>query len=77
MTMTFAERADQLCDRLRDMEHHAEEGDQLFIAHIFLGFWGCIVALKVRVKRRLTETLQRFYKKRLRRKVSPRTIKQT
>jgi hypothetical protein len=30
MTITFAERADQLCDRLREMEHHAEEGDPLF-----------------------------------------------
>ncbi|GGN33062.1 MULTISPECIES: YfcL family protein [Marinomonas] len=40
MTMTFAERADQLCDRLRDMEHHAEEGDQLFYCAYLLGLLG-------------------------------------
>ncbi|BDX01706.1 hypothetical protein MACH16_04540 [Marinomonas pontica] len=40
MTMTFAERADQLCDTLRDMEHHAEEGDQLFYCAYLLGLLG-------------------------------------
>jgi hypothetical protein len=40
MTMTFAERADQLCDRLRDMEHQAEEGDQLFYCAYLLGLLG-------------------------------------
>ena len=40
MTITFAERADQLCDTLRDMEHHAEEGDQLFYCAYLLGLLG-------------------------------------
>ncbi|RBP78512.1 hypothetical protein EBI01_18000 [Marinomonas rhizomae] len=40
MAITFAERADQLCDRLRDMEHHAEEGDQLFYCAYLLGLLG-------------------------------------
>ncbi|NLQ17380.1 hypothetical protein HGG82_07040 [Marinomonas sp. M1K-6] len=40
MIMTFAERADQLCDRLRDMEHQAEEGDQLFYCAYLLGLLG-------------------------------------
>ena len=40
MTITFAERADQLCDRLRDMEHQAEEGDQLFYCAYLLGLLG-------------------------------------
>ncbi len=40
MTITFAERADQLCDRLREMEHHAEEGDQLFYCAYLLGLLG-------------------------------------
>ncbi len=40
MTMTFAERADQLCDQLREMEHEAEEGDQLFYCAYLLGLLG-------------------------------------
>jgi hypothetical protein len=40
MTMMFAERADQLCDRLRDIEHQAEEGDQLFYCAYLLGLLG-------------------------------------
>ncbi|WP_421856810.1 hypothetical protein [Marinomonas sp.] len=40
MTISFAERADQLCDRLRDMEHQAEEGDQLFYCAYLLGLLG-------------------------------------
>lgn len=40
MTITFAERADQLCDRLRDREHQAEEGDQLFYCAYLLGLLG-------------------------------------
>ncbi|TYL46757.1 hypothetical protein [Marinomonas sp. IMCC 4694] len=40
MTMTFAERADQLCDTLRDMEHNAEEGDHLFYCAYLLGLLG-------------------------------------
>jgi hypothetical protein len=40
MTMNFAERADQLCDRLREIEHGAEEGDQLFYCAYLLGLLG-------------------------------------
>lgn len=40
MTMTFSERADQLCDTLREMEHHAEEGDELFYCAYLLGLLG-------------------------------------
>ena len=40
MTMTFAERADQLCDTLREFEHQAEEGDQLFYCAYLLGLLG-------------------------------------
>lgn len=40
MIITFAERADQLCDTLRDMEHDAEEGDQLFYCAYLLGLLG-------------------------------------
>lgn len=38
--MTFAERADQLCDKLRELEHQAEEGDQLFYCAYLLGLLG-------------------------------------
>jgi hypothetical protein len=40
MIITFAERADQLCDRLREMEYHAEEGDHLFYCAYLLGLFG-------------------------------------
>jgi len=40
MTITFAERADQLCDKLRELEHQAEEGDQLFYCAYLLGLLG-------------------------------------
>ncbi|MBR7887751.1 hypothetical protein J9B83_02270 [Marinomonas sp. A79] len=40
MTMTFSERADQLCDTLREMEHQAEEGDELFYCAYLLGLLG-------------------------------------
>jgi hypothetical protein len=40
MTMTFADRADQLCDRLREIEHQAEEGDELFYCAYLLGLLG-------------------------------------
>ncbi|WP_133013392.1 hypothetical protein [Marinomonas flavescens] len=40
MAMTFAERADQLSDALRDIEHTAEEGDQLFYCAYLLGLLG-------------------------------------
>ncbi|MCV2403692.1 hypothetical protein OFY17_12495 [Marinomonas sp. C2222] len=38
--MTFAERADQLCDKLRDIEHNAADGDQLFYCAYLLGLLG-------------------------------------
>ena len=40
MTMIFADRADQLCDRLREIEHQAEKGDQLFYCAYLLGLLG-------------------------------------
>lgn len=40
MTITFADRADQLCDKLREIEHQAEEGDQLFYCAYLLGLLG-------------------------------------
>lgn len=40
MTMMFAERADQLCEKLREIEHQAEEGDQLFYCAYLLGLLG-------------------------------------
>ncbi|REG85134.1 YfcL family protein [Marinomonas pollencensis] len=40
MAITFAERADQLSDALRDIEHQAEEGDQLFYCAYLLGLLG-------------------------------------
>ncbi|ETX10549.1 hypothetical protein MUS1_15080 [Marinomonas ushuaiensis DSM 15871] len=40
MTMTFADRADQLCDKLREIEHQAEEGDELFHCAYLLGLLG-------------------------------------
>lgn len=40
MAITFAERADQLSDALREIEHHAEEGDQLFYCAYLLGLLG-------------------------------------
>lgn len=40
MTITFAERADQLCDALREIEHHLEEGDELFYCAYLLGLLG-------------------------------------
>ncbi|MBJ7556743.1 YfcL family protein [Marinomonas spartinae] len=40
MTMTFSERADQLCDALREIEHQAEEGDELFYCAYLLGLLG-------------------------------------
>ncbi|BFM50616.1 hypothetical protein [Marinomonas sp. THO17] len=40
MAITFAERADQLCDKLRDLEHQAQEGDELFFCAYLLGLLG-------------------------------------
>jgi len=40
MSVTFADRADQLCDKLRELEHQAEEGDQLFYCAYLLGLLG-------------------------------------
>lgn len=38
--MSFAERADQLCDKLRDIEHQAADGDELFYCAYLLGLLG-------------------------------------
>lgn len=40
MNITFAERADQLSDALRELEHQAEDGDQLFYCAYLLGLLG-------------------------------------
>jgi hypothetical protein len=37
---TFAERADQLSDQLRELEHQAEDNDQLFFCAYLLGLLG-------------------------------------
>lgn len=37
---TFAERADALSDQLRDLEHQADDGDQLFYCAYLLGLLG-------------------------------------
>lgn len=38
--ITYAERSDALCDTLRDLEHQAEDGDQLFYCAYLLGLLG-------------------------------------
>ncbi|GAB3483123.1 YfcL family protein [Marinomonas epiphytica] len=40
MNVTFAERADQLSDALRELEHQAQDGDQLFYCAYLLGLLG-------------------------------------
>lgn len=37
---TYAERSDALCDTLRDLEHQAQDGDQLFYCAYLLGLLG-------------------------------------
>ena len=37
---TYAERADALSDQLRDLEHQANDGDQLFYCAYLLGLLG-------------------------------------
>ncbi|CUB02811.1 YfcL family protein [Marinomonas fungiae] len=37
---TYAERSDALCDKLRDLEHQAQDGDQLFYCAYLLGLLG-------------------------------------
>ncbi|MFD1384479.1 hypothetical protein ACFQ45_13960 [Rhodanobacter aciditrophus] len=37
---TYSERADDLCDKLRDLEHQADDGDQLFYCAYLLGLLG-------------------------------------
>ena len=40
MTMSFAQRADQICDQLREIEHHTEDSDTLFFCAYLLGLLG-------------------------------------
>lgn len=37
---TYAERSDALCETLRDLEHQAQDGDQLFYCAYLLGLLG-------------------------------------
>lgn len=37
---TYAERSDALCDQLREIEHQANDGDQLFYCAYLLGLLG-------------------------------------
>lgn len=38
--MTYAERSDSLCDKLRDLEHQSQDSDQLFYCAYLLGLLG-------------------------------------
>lgn len=38
--MTYAERSDALCEKLRELEHQADDGDQLFYCAYLLGLLG-------------------------------------
>lgn len=40
MTMSFAQRADQICDQLREIEHTTEDNDTLFFCAYLLGLLG-------------------------------------
>ena len=40
MPLSFAERSDQLCDKLRELEHHTTDADQLFYCAYLLGLLG-------------------------------------
>lgn len=40
MTMSFAERSDQICDQLRETEHQTEDSDTLFFCAYLLGLLG-------------------------------------
>ncbi len=40
MTMSFAQRADQVCDQLREIEHQTEDSDTLFFCAYLLGLLG-------------------------------------
>ena len=40
MTMSFAQRADQICDKLREIEHTTEDNDTLFFCAYLLGLLG-------------------------------------
>ena len=40
MTMSFAQRADQISDKLREIEHQAEDSDTLFFCAYLLGLLG-------------------------------------
>ncbi|WP_191603513.1 hypothetical protein [Marinomonas algicola] len=40
MTISFAERSDQLCDQLRTLEHQTDDSDTLFYCAYLLGLLG-------------------------------------
>ncbi len=40
MSISFAERSDQLCDQLRTLEHQTDDQDQLFYCAYLLGLLG-------------------------------------
>ena len=40
MTISFAQRADQICDKLREIEHTTEDNDTLFFCAYLLGLLG-------------------------------------
>jgi len=40
MTMSFAQRSDQICDTLREIEHQTEDSDSLFFCAYLLGLLG-------------------------------------
>lgn len=40
MTMSFAQRADQVSDKLREIEHQTEDSDSLFFCAYLLGLLG-------------------------------------
>ena len=40
MSLSYAERSDQLCDKLRELEHQAADADQLFYCAYLLGLLG-------------------------------------
>ena len=40
MTLSFAQRADDISDKLREIEHQSEDGDTLFFCAYLLGLLG-------------------------------------
>lgn len=40
MAISFAQRSDQICDQLREIEHNTEDSDTLFFCAYLLGLLG-------------------------------------